>query len=383
MLLSIIIPTKDRYHYLKECITTVLSVNTDDFELIIQDNTADNSEIRDFCEAIRDSRLKYFHYYEPLSVVDNLNKAIENSCGRYVCFIGDDDSISSSLIDAVCYIDRHDIDCLSFYVSGYNWPDMEFAVDAIKDARLFFNKDADGSIVQMNPMIQLKKALKDTISGLPYQVPRLYHGVVSRRCLDKVHEIARTYTPGPSPDMAGAVSISLVARSAVFIRAHLVISGFGHKSARGEGKRKAHQGRIEDKPWLPKNQVELWDNELPKYFSGETILAQSAFEAFCAMKKPQYIKWIQYGNVYTRLFKHHKEVKDDLIVFMFKKPVRLLRFAKGLFEKLYLRIKRIVNPPVGVDEFNEMITLTEAVAITNKRNATLQLAIYDKDGNLQ
>ena len=134
---------------------------------------------------------------------------------------------------------------------------------------------------------------------------------------------------------------------------------------------------------LPKNQVELWDNELPKYFSGETILAQSAFEAFCAMKKPQYIKWIQYGNVYTRLFKHHKEVKDDLIVFMFKKPVRLLRFAKGLFEKLYLRIKRIVNPPVGVDEFNEMITLTEAVAITNKRNATLQLAIYDKDGNLQ
>ena len=55
MLLSIIIPTKDRYHYLKECITTVLSVNTDDFELIIQDNTADNSEIRDFCEEIVDS----------------------------------------------------------------------------------------------------------------------------------------------------------------------------------------------------------------------------------------------------------------------------------------------------------------------------------------
>ena len=76
-------------------------------------------------------------------------------------------------------------------------------------------------------------------------------------------------------------------------------------------------------------------------------------------------------------------MKDELIVFMFKKPVRLLRFAKGLFEKLYLRIKRIVNPPVGVDEFNEMITLAEAVAITNKRNATLQLAIYDKDGNLQ
>ena len=381
MLLSIIIPTKDRYHYLKECITTVLSVNSDDFELIIQDNTADNSEIRDFCEEVRDSRFKYFHYFEPLSVVDNLNKAIENSCGRYVCFIGDDDSISSSLIDVVRYIDRQDIDCLSFYVSGYNWPDMEFAADAIKDARLFFNKDADGSIVQMNPMTQLKKALKDTISGLPYQVPRLYHGVVSRRCLEKVHEITHTYTPGPSPDMAGAVSLSLAARSAVFIKAHLVISGFGHKSARGEGKRNAHRGRIEDKPWLPKNQVELWDNELPKYFSGETILAQSAFEAFCAMKKPQYIKWIQYGNVYTRLFKHHKEVKDELIVFMFKKPVRLLRFAKSVLRKLYLRIKRIVKHPVGVDEFNEMITLTEAVAITNERNAALQLAIYEKEGD--
>ena len=383
MLLSIIIPTKDRYRYLKECITTVLSVNSDDFELVIQDNTVDNSEIIEFCETVNDARLKYFHHRERLSEVGNVNKAIENSSGRYLCFIGDDDSISTSLIDAVHYIDRHDIDCLSFYVSGYNWPDMEFADDAIKDARLFFNKDADGSIVQLNPMIQLKRALKDTICGVPYQVPRLYHGVVSRKCLDKVYEITRIFTPGPSPDMAGAVSISLVARSAVFIKAHLVISGFGHKSARGEVKRKEHQGRIEDKPWLPKNQIELWDNELLKYFSAETILAQSAFEAFCEMKKPQYIKWIQYGNVYARLFKHHKEVRKDLIIFMFKKPARLLRFAKSVLGKMYLRIKKIVKPPVVVDEFNEMITLTEAVAITNERNAALHLELYDKDGNIQ
>ena len=377
MLLSIIIPTKDRYHYLRECITTILAVDSDDFELVIQDNTPNNVEILPFIQEIKDDRLKYYYDSKHASEVENVNRAIIHSNGRYVCFIGDDDSITTSLVDAVRYVDKRGIDCLSFYVSGYNWPDKEFSSKAKKDANLFFNKDADGSIIPMNPMKQLKQALKDTICGVPYKVPRMYHAVVARTCLNKIYEITHTYIPGPSPDMAGAVSISLVAGKAIFIKAHLIVSGFCYKSARGEGKRLEHQGNIQDKPWLPENQIELWDTELPKYFSGETILAQSAYEAFCAMKKPQYIKWIQYGNVYARLYKHHKAIRKQLVKFMLKKPSRLFLFLGSVINKMFLRIKKVIGKQVGLDEYNDKFTLTEACKITNERNSKINIEIYN------
>ena len=101
MLLSIIIPTKDRYHYLRECITTILAVDSDDFELVIQDNTPNNVEILPFIQEIKDDRLKYYYDSKHASEVENVNRAIIHSNGRYVCFIGDDDSITTSLVDAV------------------------------------------------------------------------------------------------------------------------------------------------------------------------------------------------------------------------------------------------------------------------------------------
>lgn len=377
MLLSIIIPTKDRYQYLRECITTVLAIDSNDFELVIQDNTAENAEIIPFIEGIEDMRLHYYYNGEHATETGNVNRAIENSKGKYLCFIGDDDSITKVLIDAVRYADRHDIECLSFHVAGYNWTDMEFAPGAIKEARLFFHRNDDGAITQMEPLYQLKLALRETIGGVPYKVPRLYHGVVAKSCFERIRKLTGTYTPGPSPDMAGAVSIALVTKKAAFINAHLIISGFSYKSARGEGKRKEHQGRIEDKSWLPKNQIELWDSELPKYFSAETILAQSAYEAFCAMKKPQYIKWIQYGNVYARLLKHHSAIRKQLVVFVLKKPRRILLLAGSLFRKAWLRVDKIINKPIKMDEYNEKLSLTEACAITNERNSKINFQLYD------
>ena len=47
-LLSIIIPTKDRYKYLKILISLIDSYNLSELELIIQDNTSDNTEILKF-----------------------------------------------------------------------------------------------------------------------------------------------------------------------------------------------------------------------------------------------------------------------------------------------------------------------------------------------
>ncbi|MEG2541541.1 MAG: glycosyltransferase, partial [Clostridia bacterium] len=92
-ILSIIIPTKNRQEY---CIAAIkhiceLSVRTD-FEIVIQDNSDDDS-LRQAVASIGDKRVIYNYHGGVLSFVDNFSEGFEHSCGEYVCYIGDDDTV--------------------------------------------------------------------------------------------------------------------------------------------------------------------------------------------------------------------------------------------------------------------------------------------------
>ena len=60
-LLSIVVPTKDRYFYLKHLIELIKSFNSDDIELIIQDNTSNNTEIINYLDNLDFPHLKYYY----------------------------------------------------------------------------------------------------------------------------------------------------------------------------------------------------------------------------------------------------------------------------------------------------------------------------------
>ena len=121
-LLSIIVPTKDRYEYLKPLIELVQSFHSDDIELVIQDNTNNNTEIIDFINQVGYRHLKYFHVVEQISVAQNSDLAILNSTGEYVCFIGDDDGVSYHIISAVKWMKDKGVDVLKTTMTSYKWP---------------------------------------------------------------------------------------------------------------------------------------------------------------------------------------------------------------------------------------------------------------------
>ena len=76
-LLSIIIATKNRVPYCISAIESILSINSDDIELVIQDNT-DHLELKEYIESkIIDKRLIYQYTPPPFSSIDNFNSAIE------------------------------------------------------------------------------------------------------------------------------------------------------------------------------------------------------------------------------------------------------------------------------------------------------------------
>lgn len=308
-LLSIVIPTKDRYYYLKYLIQLIKSFNSKDLELVIQDNTSNNSEILSFVEELKFPQLRYFHTKEPIPIYLNCDKAIRNSSGEYVCFIGDDDGVTKYILDCCRWMKRHKIDCVVPKGYSYNWPDADelAAAKGLERGGTVTWKEPSKEIEMINTEDALQKLLYKgcTVRSV---LPLLYHAVVKRSALDKIWDSCGSFFPGASPDIANGVALALVMEKFAFVTYPVAFSGASKHLGGGEAKMK-HRGTTDFKslPFLPANLDEIWDARIPKVWTGPTIWCQSSVMAFKAMQREDMIDKIVFENLYEEfvIFYHY------------------------------------------------------------------------------
>lgn len=363
-LVSIIVPTYKRYQYLIGCIDTIIAIKSDKIEFVIEDNTEKNEVVADHLREITDPRLRYIHNPDHVSVMENSDNAVKHSSGKYVCMIGDDDTVCSRIVNIAEFCEANDIDSCTFIFPGFNWPDMTFEAKQ-REANLFFQVQADGSVENIDLNDVLMKALDEGSAPSP-DMPRVYHGLVSRACLDRIYEKTGTYFPGPSPDAANSIPVTLESNKSVRIYDYGIISGYGRGSARGEGNRGQHYGELKDKPWLPKDILERWNKDLPPIFSAETILAQSMLEALNAMGRKDLIRKFGFDRVYAVFLLHHKDAAGRMFRFCLKNPKRLFFLGRGLVKRYFERKKYLSHPQehANYKEYEDVKTLEEAQRIT-------------------
>ena len=123
--------------------------------------------------------------------------------------------------------------------------------------------------------------------GLYYlerDIPKLYHGIVHRRCLEKVRDRGGAYFGGLSPDIYAAVALALVSRRVVAVDYPLTIPGACQVSGSVvEGLKKQHSRALTDAPHLRNRGPYQWSAEVPRVYTVETIWADSALAAVRAM----------------------------------------------------------------------------------------------------
>lgn len=367
-LISIVVPTYNRYLYLYDCVKSLCTIASDDIEFVIQDNTAENKEFADYIESLNDHRIKYYHKREHVSVVDNCDMGVRHAEGDYVCMIGDDDTVCSSIIKASIFLKENDIEGCCFPFPGFNWPDMTFENGKSEEPNMFFRKEADGSVFEIDAKEELKKY--GCRGGLSDTMPRLYHAIVAKTCLDRIYNKVGTYFPGPSPDMANAVATCLEIKKCVYLSDYLIVSGYGRGSARGEGNRNQHYGRIQDKPWLPKDTLEKWNPNLPQIFSGETIIAQSCTQALKAYGADKEYKF-NYSVVYATFFWHHRDARKVFLSFLMKSPRRLFWFIKGVLRKVVSKIIWVGDTQMPI-KLTDVVSLMEAKSITEQKSMEIE-----------
>ncbi|MCL0034118.1 glycosyltransferase [Thermodesulfovibrionales bacterium] len=250
-LLSIIIPTRNRQKYAISAITSILSISAPDLELVVHDN----SDSRDLEEYIRnninDTRLRYNYTSSPSSMVDNWNTAVRLASGKYLCLIGDDDGVNPEIIEATRWADMNDVEALKPTISAnYLWPESgvpsTFCTNVSPNG-VFTIGPFSGKVIRPDPEVEMRKLVRS--GGWRYletEIPRLYHGIVKRKCLNDLREKTGAFFGGLSPDIFAALAVANFTKNVISIDYPLTIAGVSKSSGSAQSARGEHVGNLED-----------------------------------------------------------------------------------------------------------------------------------------
>lgn len=338
-LLSIVVPTKNRYKYLKHLIVLIEDFNSNEIELIIQDNSDDNSEFLEYLNANEYKCVKYFYENKKLSQAGNSDLAIYNSTGQYVCFIGDDDGVTKHIMECVRWMRDNDVDALSSSLAFYMWPDCISTIDPTSS--LTYKPFKVGYRI-VNPQEALKKVFNIGCVNMG-ELPSVYQGIVRRTVLDQIYAIGNTYHPGPSPDMACAVALSFFVEKYVRVDFPIIITGASVHHGGGIDKLKNRIANIEDVPFLPQNAKEDWEKNIPNVWTSATVWPESAIKSLRYLNKDELIKKINFEHMLAKFFVFHFEIKEKAIKLSTNKMKLYFYVLKILFSRYFNAGIRILS----------------------------------------
>lgn len=357
MLLSIVIPTKDRYPYLKHLINLIDSFGSDEIEIVVQDNTYDNSE---FLNSEEIKKVNYFYEKEQIPIFLNCDKAILHSTGEYICFIGDDDGLTPYALDCVRWMKKNNIEVVMPSAISYSWPDRIVKSKALKKPGSIMYKPFTGEIKKMSTKSVLEESIKAGFVNRG-NMPLVYHGLVKRSTLNKIFDKCGTFFPGASPDIANAVALCLSVDEFYQIDQPLTISGASKTHGGGVNKMKNRAANIEDVPFLAKDIVEQWDNRVPRIWTGETIWCQSAVMALKAMGRNDLVDKVNFEKMYARFAAFHTPLKGLAYNLTSSKFLLTLRLAGIVVWRYFFAAERLIYGFIGKSKDSVVVDGKETI----------------------
>ena len=296
-LLSIIIPTRNRQKYAISAIISILSISAPDLELVVHDNS-DSRDLEEYIRSnINDTRLRYKYTSISQSMTDNWNTAVSLASGKYLCIIGDDDGVNPEIMDATRWADMNDVDALLRQLpsASYIWPESGVP------STLFTNVSTNGvltinsfsgKVIRPDPEVEMRKLVQS--GGFKYRetkIPRLYHGIVKRECLNKVREKTGAFFGGLSPDIFAAVVIANFTKNVVYIDYPLTIPGISKSSGSAQLSRREHAGYLEASPlFRDGGGTYNWAEIIPRLHISQTIWADSTVAALKALGRDDILR---------------------------------------------------------------------------------------------
>jgi len=282
-LLSVVIPTRNRAKYAISAIESILTFTTDPrLELVIQDNS-DSRELEQYVnENFGDDRLRYNYTESRLACTENFNKAIALSTGEYICIISDEDGINPEIMVATSWARDHDVDVISLkHIPYYLWPDTEWQstlFTQIEGGLLRILESFDGTFRPFDVSLNVHKYLRTT-SVTDIEFVKLFHGILRRSCLETIYARNGFYLNALCIDIYASMALSEVAKKAFLTYYPLTISGACNSNTEIHNPTGSRKDILDLAIQLRGSKGYKWDALIPRFYSIETIIAESAIAA--------------------------------------------------------------------------------------------------------
>lgn len=316
-LISVIIPTRNRQIYAQAAVRNLLGISKD-IQIIVQDNSDDMSLRKDLENVLNNEQIIYNYIGERIAGIENYNKAASYAEGEFFCAIGDDDTVLPNIIDCAKWMKKNSIDAVKPSKDlVYWWPDSENTRSQKRKYGYLGTGLFSGKCDVQDQYEGMKELLKAGGQGyLSLPIIGSYHGLVRTECMKKVFDVTGKYYGGLSPDMYSAACLSLLPNvKFVYIDFPISLPGVCPKSTSAQSQDHEHVGNLETAPhFIGLKHPYLWDTRVPKYYSVETIWAETLLKAVSAMGQEELIeKYFNEKELIRAMYMNNYEKKEEII----------------------------------------------------------------------
>lgn len=338
-ILTITIPTKNRQKYAEAAVRQISSIN-ELIQIVISDNSDDDSLKSMIMDLIDGRRIKYVFTDHPIPVVRNYSIAAENADGEFLCAIGDDDGILSNIIDLCHWMKENQVDAVKPSKNlSYIWP-------SDKSTGLLCIDKMTKTIRPMDTENAIIKLLENGGQGyLNLDLIGSYHCIVSMKMMREVKNKTGFYYSGASPDMYSAVCLSsLQGYNCLSIDYPFTLPGVCPKSTSFEGKNGSDAGTVNTAPHFSGNSDYRWDKRVPYYYTAASIWAETMMHALEAVGREKIIKKhfnekVLINTMYWGNFTHSHEMLE----YLSDSQKNLIDDSFSINYSRYKRIKRMIR----------------------------------------
>ncbi|PWE44722.1 glycosyltransferase [Pseudomonas prosekii] len=306
-LVSVVVPTHNRSQYAIHCIESLLDIDSELLQVVVHDTSNDECELAQWAEKNLDSRLRYVHWVDRLSMTENHERAMRIATGEYICLIGDDDSVSERIIEVAAFAKSKGIKMITPKVKAlYYWPDFRTKMYGAAHAGRVYLSAFNQKIEYMGSLGNLNVALHAACQGTD-ELPKLYHGLVHHSLIDQLRESNGQVFFGTSPDMSASVALSLLGHEYALIDLPFTMPGGAGGSNSGRSAAGKHKGDLKSDPHIAPFKNLEWPEIIPHFFSVETVWAHAAWTTLNGIGGTEQLKKFNLARLYALCAWGHKD----------------------------------------------------------------------------
>lgn len=355
VLLSVIIPTKNRQHTCIYAVASVLELNKNDVEIIVQDCSDTNVLQQQLLDKFGvDSRIKYEYLDTKPSMTDNWNRGFERAIGQYQCGIGDDDAVLPNIYEEAKNAKEKNIDALGHSKKyGYFWDDYTVIPEYASNLVLYVSNAPAIKIYNRSELDELlmKQA---TFPDMNYRkLPMAYHCLLSKSIIDQLIKKTGKFLDGTSLDVYSAFALGLEVTKYYVLDKPFTLPGACGSSNSNKSLKKNFSDHFSEF-----KKIDI-DKRIPQHYNLTFTIAESTQVALKKLDDKKFSGYLDLPGLYGQFF------SDSFSVPMFR--LLLAKMKENNFnKKQYVAFAKQSFKKIASTKTNEVKNLIKRIPFVKK-----------------